>query len=529
MKKSLSFIMIFILMFASLKQTFCQSKQVSIFFSYRNLFLINKITSKKQQRDSVITSIENRWNTIHQLVDKDNYADAVKVLDEIITEIDLYSLCCKKNKKAELVFKDTTKQLLSNYKFLDSLLPQIKLVSMWSDSIPENGDDLVMQNRHQMIAIKNRCKDTINAEIKRNPEKTGAIRFGFHRSIVKLNILDSLFRDIYDQEKSEFSIKCKFYHNRAVESNDTVQLRRFVDDCDYYQTDKEWCTRARMILAGMDTKSLNTQGPAASKSKISDGDVMKIEYQQAMLSRRIDLLEGYLNRYNKRKIKKSESKIDSVRIVLEKVKKEIDAEIAFDKTHPRFANAPLNQLDIYIKGLSQSTQDIFRDVIEKNRDSLKKIPDIRFPAKLQFDFTGPHPLLFFNAFINNKKDVNCSTSDSGTSYSIAGVTHLMNFLDFIKKTTVNSVPEKTAAEKIALAAYVVRLRKNSEEYITFYGKENPHCKNADDKFSFYDFLDISVKDQKDVRFKNPPSNSLMLLKSEDESEKNLLGKMFFEK
>lgn len=528
MKKSLNILLIACIMITFAEQVCAQASPVSVVLKSSSSLVCNFLGGKKKQRDSLISAVESNWSAARKLIEKDDYSDATSKLEKILAEIDIYKAYCSKNRKTERVFKDTVDLLLSNCNFLESLVPQINKLTMWSDSIPENSDDLVVGNRHQLLAIKKRCKDAINEQIKSNPDKRGAIRFGFRKSIIKLNLLDSLLRDVYDQEKSEFSLKCKFFHNRAVESNDTSQIRGFVDDCDYYQVDKEWCTRARMILAGMDTQTVKAEDVVA-REKLSDTEMMKIQYQQAMLSGRIDLLESYIAKYNRKKIRKSESKIDSIRIMLGKVKKEIAAQAAYDKAHPLFANADLAELDINIKGLSLSSQNVFRDVIEENREQLKSIRGIRFPASMQFDYSGSHPMLYMNAYINCEKDVQSTVTDSGTLFTIEGVTHAMRFLNHIKETVSNSVQEKTASEKIALAAYVVRLRKNADEYITFYGKENMESDDSEEDFSYYDFFDLSVNDQKDVRFPNKPSDSVMLLKSEDESEKNLLGMLFFGK
>ena len=527
MKKPLKILIIACIMITFAEQVSAQANQVPVVLSSGNLLLCNFLGGKKKQRDSLISAVESNWVAARRLIEKDNYSDATNKLKEILAEIDIYKAYCSKNRKTERVFKDTVNLLISNCRFLESLVPQINKLEMWSDSIPDNSDDLVLRNRHQLLAIQKRCKEAINEQIRANPDKRGAIRIGFRKSIIKLNLLDSLLRDVYDQEKDEFSLKCKFFYNRAVESNDTAQIRKFVDDCDYYQVEKEWCTRARMILSGMDTQSVKEE--VIAKEKLSDTEMMKIEYRQAMLSGRVDLLESYLAKYNRKKIRKSESKIDSVRIILGKVKKEIAAREAYDKAHPLFANADFAKLDISIKGLSLSTQNVFRDVIGKSRDQLKIIRGIRFPASIQLDFSGTHPMLYMTAYINCEKDVQSTVTDSGTLFTIEGVTQAMLFLNRIKKAASKSVQEKTASEKIALAAYVVRLHKSADDYITFYGKESMESQDSEENFSYYDFFDLSVNDQKDVRFPNKPSGSVMLLKSENESEKNLLGMSFFGK
>jgi len=527
-KKPINILLMVCIMITFAEQKSAQAHPISVVLSSCDLLLCNFLGGKKKQRDSLISAVESNWSAARQLIEKDAYSDATNELEKILVDIDTYKAYCSKNKKKERVFKDTVKLLISNCRFLESLVPQINKLRLWSDSIPDNSDDLILSNRHQLLAIKKRCKDAINEQIRSNPDKRGAIRFGFRESIVKLNLLDSLLRDVYDQEKSEFSLKCKFFYNRAAESNDTTQIRNFVDDCDYYQIDKEWCTRARMILAAMDSQAAKAEEVIA-KEKLSDTEIMKIQYQQAMLSGRIDLLESYISRYNRKKIRKSDSKIDSARIMLEKVKKEIATQEAYDKAHPLFANADFAKLDVNIKGLSLSSQNVYRDVIEKSLEQLKNIRGIRFPASIQIDYSGSHPMLYINAYINCKKDIQSTVTDTATLFTIEGVTQAMRFLNHLKGTASNSVQEINASQKIALAAYVVRLRKNDDEYITFYGKENVKSQDSEEDFSYYDFFDLSVNDRKDVRFTNKPSDSVMLLKSESESERNLLGMLFFEK
>lgn len=491
------------------------------------LFIVNKMIEKKQLRDSVISSVENNWRTIRPLIEKDNYREAVESLKRIESEIDKYQMYCKANKKSQIVFRDTVQQLLINSKFLDSLAPQIKLVMSWADSIPENTDDLTSQDRHLIISIKDRCKDAINKEIKNNPNKKGAIRFGFRRPIIKINRLDSLFDAIYDQERNAFSIKNKFFYNRAVQTNDTIQIRKFVEDCDYYQVDKEWCTRARLILNSIDTQSVDTV-KLSDTIKLNEIEQMRLQYQQAMVSGRIDLLEQYFIKYNKKRIRKSESKIDSIKIMLKKIKTEVDNDMAYNKAHPLIANADLSQIQISVNGLPQPVHDKIVKTVYENLDQLKTIQGIRFPLRLQFECAGSNPIILLNASFNCRKDVQITVTDSSKIYTINGLPQLMLFLNRIKKTTSESLDDEEVARKLNLAAYAIRLQKSTEEYVTFYGKENTKHDNSKDKFLFYDFFDLTVQDQKDLRFTNTPTHSIEILQSENESQKYLLGTLFFE-
>ena len=67
------------------------------------------------------------------------------------------------------------------------------------------------------------------------------VRFACNSSLVKFDTIDAMFKRVYDQEKLNFSLKCKFYYKKATATKDTANLRQFVDDCDYYQEDKDWC------------------------------------------------------------------------------------------------------------------------------------------------------------------------------------------------------------------------------------------------------------------------------------------------
>lgn len=500
----------------------------SVLTGLKTVGFIPIFKKKRLQRDSLITFIESNWKNSRQLIEQDKYSEATRTLQNILSDIETYNMYCRKNRKAVRVYSDTINLLLDNCRYIESILPKIRVVTSWSDSIPDNEYDLTLLNRHTVLNLRDKCKNAINEEISATPLKRGAIRFGFRKTILKLNRLDTLFSSVYDQEKNNFSIKCKFNYNRAVESKDTMQIRNFVNDCDYYQVDKEWCTRARMILAGID----NTTSVAANEEiteKLTEKDRMKIHYQQAMVSRRIDLLEEYVEKYGKKRISRSESKIDSVKLLLKIVKKEIEQETVYNKNFPLFANADLSNLQVNIKGLSELSQRTFKEAIDKNQNLLKEVPAIRFPVNLQIDYTSSHPMLFLNAHINTQKDIQITRSDSSCVYFFQGLPKLMRFLNTIKKAASETVSDNITTQKILLAAYVVRLYKNNDDYITFYGKENNSDTQMSKEFLFYDFFDITVEDQKDVRIANQPSESITINESDRESPKYILGKLFFEK
>ena len=158
MKKPLKILIIACIMITFAEQVSAQANQVSVVLSSGNLLLCNFLGGKKKQRDSLISAVESNWVAARRLIEKDNYSDATNKLKEILAEIDIYKAYCSKNRKTERVFKDTVNLLISNCRFLESLVPQINKLEMWSDSIPDNSDDLVLRNRHQLLPYKNAVK-----------------------------------------------------------------------------------------------------------------------------------------------------------------------------------------------------------------------------------------------------------------------------------------------------------------------------------------------------------------------------------
>lgn len=485
-----------------------------------SVFFTGFFNKKKNLRDSVITSMEKRWFDTKKMIEQDNYYEAIRSIKNIIVNIDTYSLYCKKRRNSPKIFLDTAQLLLGNCVLLDSLKPVISQVNLLSDSLPLSADDLTIQRRNELIVLRDRCKNAVNEIVDSKPERKGAIRFGLRKSIIRINSFDSLLNVVYDQNRLEFSVKNRFYYNRATEKNDTSMIRNFINDCGYYQVDKEWCTRARMILGEIDTSSkISTESQVPKK--LSDKELMKIEYQQAMVSSRIDLLEQYLAKYGKKKIKKSESKIDSIKTVLKTVNEEIEAEAAYNKSYPLYANADLNKLNISITGLSEIVQQKYTEAIENNRESLHNISGIRFPADIQINYASSNPVLLISSYINCKKDVKVENTDRGTTvYSVNGVPQLMQYLNTLKKTTSESVKDAYQKKNINYAAYAVRLYKTSNEYITFYGKESSK------ELLFYDFFDITMDQQKDVRISNALSHVIEILSTEGSREEIMVRKFF---
>ena len=384
-------------------------------------------------------------------------------------------------------------------------------------SLPGSEDILVGQNRHRVSETIKRCRWVIDSIVKSNTAQAESVRHGFRYSILKLDSLDSMFVNVYEQEKANFSFKCKFFYNRAVETKDTSVLREFVEDCDYYQVDKEWCNRARMVLSPHEQPILKYAVAGVSQAIV---DTLKMEYDQAIISGNIELLEQYIKKYSARRFRRKNTRIDSAKIVLNSLKMELAEAVSFDKDHPLFANADMAEMELKVKGLQGSDDEGFRNAFEKAKGSLRSVSGIRFPASVVIDYSSRPPILFLNAYVSCKKDVERKTTDNGVAYTMESVPELMNFLNRIKLTVVEDLNKEgpgkqKEARELRQVAYVVRLMKNNEEYITLYGKENVKAGQGSGAFSFYNFFDLTVKDKKDTRLNNKASHIIEVQSSDD--------------
>jgi hypothetical protein len=375
-----------------------------------------------------------------------------------------------------------------------------------------------------------RCAAIIDSVSSVYPRYTAVIRYGFRTTITKMEDYDRLLSGSYEDGKVNFELKCKYFYNRATENGDTLKIKKFVEDCDYYKSNKEWCTRGRILLQPKQDKRENSYGPEKFQPVVlNKTDSMKIEYQQVINSLEIDQLDAYVRKYSSKKFKKVDSNVEIVQKLADSLKNVRQAELTYESSHPLFLYADLNDMQLTVSGVSSVASNKFTRVVESMKKEFNSIQGARFPALLKIDYTASQPVLYLNASINCEKDIFIKQNEKSTNYDVVGASSIMKFLHNVKNNVVNDVEilSKEENDKIRSAVYVVRLWKNTYDYITFYGSENYQSKNGIEPFQFYNILDISVGDKKDIRLQNNTAQIIQIPQVQSDSFGDMLKRAFF--
>jgi hypothetical protein len=508
-------------------------------------FLIRYIKNDRSHGDSVISQVNASLDTSSAYFANDNYLKSEENLNKVIPLWGEYSKYCRKRHISEKISIDSVYVKIANCKLLGSLTERISFLDSLVFSIPGNADDLTSTNRHNVIAIIKSANEDIQILESENRKNIDVIRHGLRKSILHLKKVDSLFSAIYESEQLNFNMKCKYYYNRAVEAKDTLAIRQFIDDCDYYHTDKEWCGRARQILenpAIAQNISISvTNGKKGSKSKslkFSAIDSMHNEYKAAIESRDVDLLQKYISKYKKKRFKRNDSKIDSISAVLNTLQIEQSNEMTFNKTYPLFSKDNASELKVIVKGISEQYSYLFSDALDSLQDEFKSAQGIRFPASVVIDNRDGELQFFLTAHVNPQKDILFHSHNDTLVYSFTGCLWGANYLFKLKSRIVQAIKvqaeidiaiKKMYLNKLNSAIYIIRLKKNETDNITMYAFDLKN-RSTDQQFEFYNFFDISSGNERDLRIVNQASHEIQLFDTSlSDSLKNRLVKSYFRK
>jgi hypothetical protein len=502
-------------------------------------FIVRGKKKDRQHGDSVITAVRSIIDSSRTLFAEDKYDQCASRLRSALPLWDQYSHYCHKRKgSSQCSSLDSINESISRCEFLHSIRSEIFLLDSLTGLLPSGPDELAEADRHRVIALTGQCRQKIDSIMQRYPDRVTDLKHGFQRAILSLDRVDSLFKVIYDQQRDDFNYKNKFYYNRAVESGDSMALRNFLADCDYYQVDKYWCGRVRLALNPQRTDGDGKVEPVslsqpAAKKKLTAVDSMKIRYAEVMSSARIDLLEDYLKTYSGKRFRKKDSRVDSVKIVLDSLNRIVKAEEQFNKDHPLFVNADQADLTINVLGLSENVERLFSEILEQKKPELLKVNGMRFPAVIKIDYSATPPILFVNAFLNSRRDVERTSGDEDVQFSLPGVSQLMDLLNAVKLGVISEMEKRGVADmvqmkRIRTAAYVVRLNRSASDCITFYAKENPNAGAEGSSFLYYDFFDISFQSSRNIRLSGDSSHTIKLVKDKTDSLKYRLCTDFFQ-
>lgn len=512
MKKLVSFIVIILTILISVKPVESKGNNAGVVILTGGgiialgggvFFIIRNIVRNHNCADSITTEVKFLWERSERAFENDDFIGCISNLEKIASIRNDYGKFVLKRKLNDRFDIDTLDSFISSCRLLENLKQSVASVASACEEFPEDEFELEQVDRSEVTKELQKYAEFIDSIENANPRQRETVRYGFRESLKKIADLNLLLKDTHDQAKREFALKCKFYFNRAKESADTNQLREFVNTCKYYQIDNQWRIQAQAILEPESIPDSKTE--VQGFAKLSPLDSMRLQYDTAVKSGRIDLLETYISRYAKGPFKKKLSKVDKAKIVLDSLQRILDIKVRWNKSHPLFANCDTCEFSFVVKGLRGEIETVFINEFNSMSGEFKNIRGPRFPSGIVIDYSYSPSILLFKGFIDCKNDVVHAKENGVYTYNVSGVEQTMELLNQLKRNVVASLENKgnVALQEIVSirsAAYIVRLRKNESEYITFYGKEYTSGKKG--VLEFYDFYDIKINRTNDIRLEN---------------------------
>ncbi|MBN1577727.1 MAG: hypothetical protein JW913_14300 [Chitinispirillaceae bacterium] len=505
-------------------------------------FLHRRASRERHHADSVIAIVEQAWDSAGAFYTAELYRDAIAQLQKINGVWYEYERYSTKYRKKRHIHTDSIRAVIASCDFLERMIQPIKAISGYAERLPVDEFGLSKFGRRELVAMKQYLRRTLDSIMTVNSNHRDALQYSFRHIDRRLHTADSLMEATYGQQRTEFGAKAHFYYNRAIEANDSAALRNFVEDCDYFHIEKEWCQRGRIAL-----KQRSSERPvtAASTKKMSVRESIQLAYNEAMQSKRIEVLEAYINKYSTRRYRSQRRivKIDSVKAALRLLRAEIDAQMAFNRSYPRFGSGN-TQIKLSVKGLSHSSQEAFGMAWYKLRNEIAKLPAIRQPASLDIDYTSKPPMLMLNAIVSPEHDIEKSTINSRRAYRISCLMPAMRVLQRLKMLAMIMLnAERTSSEKlddvidyevkkVRSAAYTLRLMKpGNTGIIILYARDNKgDVPDTNHLVQFYDFYDLTAAGRATKRFPIYPGSLPNVIPSlASDSLEQIMGADFFGK
>lgn len=489
-------------------------------------FITKHVKGDRLQGDSIITFVEQSIDSSERFYEQYKFDLSGKYLQRILPQYDQYEKYCHKRHRSAMLNRDSIVNKIFYCQLLHNLHSMIRESDSLALNIPIQAEQIVELNRHEINNTVNKILAGIKQLEERYKDNREVIRYGFRKSIGHINSIDSVMNEVYESEKLNFSMKCRYFFNRAIENKDTVALEHFVNDCDYYSIDKEWCARARSILTGVIDSSEFTKKMISTKTRERNSGVKKIpkfsqidsihnEFRKAMESKNIDTLQSYVSKYQKKNFRKKDTRIDSAIILLDSLKKQFQKENTFIASHPLLSDSSAQNMKILVNGLQGDNEFFFREGILSLQDQFKQVYGIREPVLLTIEKKESTLQFFLTAYVRPSYDISKSYIKDTTFYTLSGILWSVDFLHafrsyLYKKATEDKYINPSLKEYLLgsqASVYVVRLKKNNDENITMYAYKN------EDKPVFYEFFDISSKKEKNIRVDNKTAHGIQVVGS----------------
>lgn len=471
-------------------------------------FLIRRARRERRQADSVIALVEKAWQRSAKQYAAEHYREAVQELQGISAnwyQYEQYSARYRKNRK---VHSDSIQRVIASCDFLEGMIPVVSSLARYAERLPTDEFALSKMSRREVQTAKDYLQTSMDSLLNAYPNHRSGLRYSMRHIDKRLRSLDSLIQVSYDDRKADFTFKNRFYYNRAVDKGDTASLRQFVDDCDYFQVDREWCQRARLAMEGRE--GADAEQPVAALppgKKMSTADSIEAAFTYAMQSKRIEVLEDYVRKYSSRRYRSRSRRrlvrIEEVKAALRQLRSEVETELAFNRAYPRFGNGDFKNIALTVKGVSGATEQLLHLAWDSLETEVSKLPSIRFPASLTIDYTSQPPMILLDAVVSSRHDIEKSLVNSRPAFRIISLIPAMELLHRFKLLSLqmigNSGGDHAAnsvtdflQKKVQTAIYGLRLHAAGDKgTILFYAREPEPNGGA---LRFYDFYDLTIRD-----------------------------------
>jgi len=503
-------------------------------------FLYRRGVKDRQHGDSIIAVVENAWQSASQLYAQERYRDAIVKLQEITAVWHEYDRYSGKYRRRHMVNPDTIRAVIASCDFLETMIEPVRTLTDYAETLPVDEYALTKMTRHDLDARRRFLKTSIDSILEVNPNHRSALHYSFRIIERRLHTVDSLVDAAYFQQKTDFEVKNRFYYNRAVESNDTTELRRFVENCEFYRVDKEWCQRARMALG--QPASTGTDDGFAGKT-MSVKDSIEYAFERTIGSKKIEDLEQYLEKYSSRRYRRYSrlTRINEIKAALRLLKTAVEQQVAFNRAYPRLDARNVGNVTVIYKGVSSATEGVFENVWKSLEHELARIPQIRHPVSLTVDYTGEPPVIQFEAVIDPATDISRNLINERATYKIECLVPAVRLLHSLKtgvvarlqRAEVDQSEEQVIqyqVKKVEYVAYTVRLNKpDNGGMIMFYARaRRATTLDSLHQTEFYDFYDISVPGYQAKRFSIYPTSLPNIIPSlSSDTLEQVMGERFF--
>ncbi|MGE5670246.1 MAG: hypothetical protein ACM31E_02305, partial [Fibrobacterota bacterium] len=475
-----------------------------------SVFFLKRIKQDRLHGDSIISKVNTTLDSAWLYYANENYPGADMFLSEVVKMWDDYVRYTEKRELAKKITRDSLETIVSDCKLLWSLqrpLDQVCTLLFPITSIP---DELVQHKRQDVIDTLKKAEDAINVIVEASGSKRAVVLRAFSKPHQHIASIRECFDKLYDQEKNNFSLKSKFNFKKAVDSKDTLQLRSFADDCDYYKVDKEWCRKEKEMLGDTTITTVVMQNIPDAHKKLIKGkpvkmtavDSMHNAYKLAMESRDIKLLKTYISTYTSRKFRKSESKIDSAAILLQRLKNDKAREDNFFTSHPLLSERNNDSIALTLKGIEPQCLPLFTKVVNSLAGELKNTTGLRAPVTLTIEKNNEGLSMFFLAYSYPSYDIKVQQTSDSVVYSFDGIAWSVQFLHKIKQqilkefslnNNMQTMNNAVYMNSLLSPVYIVRIRKNESQDITMYAYSGQQTIAEPKYFSFFDISDSKKK------------------------------------